>query len=127
MRNKGQLLLEVLIALTILGVVAVTVVRVSTRSVKSSRVAGNRKEALGFAKQKLQEVENEKTNDVILFFAGADGTTICGPLGGGGMYDCVISYTFDSPPDSNSVEVKVTISWETSSVSLDKIFTKTRL
>src|SRR3990167_964680 len=111
MRNKGQLLLEVLIALTILGMVAVTVVRVSTRSVKSSRVAGNRKEALGFAKQKLQEVENEKTNDVLLFFTGADGTTNCGPLGDGGMYDCEIVYAFNSPPDSNSVEVKVTIYW----------------
>jgi len=126
-QRGGQLLLEVLIALTILGLVAVAVVRVSTRSVKSSRVAGDRKVALDYAKEKLQEVENEKTNDVVSFFSGSDGTVNCGPLGVNNMFACEIVYDFNSPPDSESVEVEVNISWETSSISLNKIFTKTKL
>ncbi len=120
---KGQLLLEVLIALTILGLVAVAVAKVSTGSLKSSRVTGDRKEALDLAKQVLANVENEKVNNTILFFSGNSGTESCD----NGGYVCVVTYTYDSPPDSNSVTVEVKVTVDGNNVVLDKIFTKTRL
>ena len=129
--SVGQLLLEVLIALTILGLVAVAVVKVSTKSLKGARLTGDRKEALSLAKQVMVEVERRRGEDVTLFFTGSDGTENCGPLGENNEYSCTISYDFDSPPDSSNVEVKILIEWfegdGTSSVDLDKIFTKVRL
>lgn len=118
---KGQLLLEVLIALTILGIVAVAVVRVSTRSLLSSRVAGDRKEALDLAKQVLVNVEKEKNDDIAGFFTRTDLEEDCNTE----VYMCQVTYDFQETSDKVSVEVLVT--WEDNSVSLDKIFTKTRL
>jgi len=130
-RSGGQLLLEVLVALTILGVVAVAVVKVSTRSLKGARLAGNRKEALDLAKQVMVDVERERDDDIRLFFAGESGSENCGPLGDNDEYRCLVNYVFNSPPDSDSVEVEVLIEWEEdggmTSVDLKKVFTKTKL
>lgn len=118
---KGQLLLEVLVALTILGIVAVAVVRVSTRSLQSSRVAGDRKEALDLAKQVLTDVEKEKNDDIVVFFAKIVLEEDCSNE----VYVCQTTYDFQGTSDKVSVEVLV--SWEDHSVSLDKVFTKTKL
>lgn len=129
--TKGQLLLEVLIALTILGLVASAVARVSTRSLKGVRLSGDKQEALNFASQVLVDINEARSDNTALFFLGTDGTEDCGPLGSDSEYECEISYVFDSPPDSNSVSVKVEITWMEgdgmSNVTLDKVFTKTRL
>jgi|GEM_PF-1644230 hypothetical protein len=128
---KGQLLLEVLIALTVLGLVATTVVKVSTRSLKGVRISGDRQMALSFAGQVLIDIDEVRTDDTALFFSGASGTEDCGPLGDNSEYQCEISYVFNSPPDSSSVSVMVEISWAEgdgmSNVTLDKVLTKTRL
>ncbi len=118
--NKGQLLLEVLIALTILGVVAVAVVKISTRSLKSSRITGDRKEALDLAKQVLVDVEKEKENDITAFFLRTDLEDDCSNA----EYTCTTVYVFDG---TDKVSVNVLVEWTESSVSLDKVFTKTRL
>jgi type II secretory pathway pseudopilin PulG len=124
---KGQLLLEVLISLTILALVIIAVVKMSTRSVKSSRVTSDNKEALNLAEEVLMDVEKEKADNTILFFTGTDGTVDCGPLGDNDEYECLVNYVFDSPPDSDSVKVEALITWEEGEVVLNRIFTKTRL
>jgi len=119
----GQMLLEVLVALTVLVLVTVAVVGVSTRSLKSMRVAGNRQEALNLAKQVMVNIEKNKENDITGFFSGVNGTEDCSDVG----YVCETTYVFAT----DKVEVKVLVTWQEggrdSSVSLDKVFTKTRL
>ena len=118
---RGQLLLEVLVAVTVLGLVAVAVVKVSTRSLKGSRVSGDREEALGLAKQILVNVEKEKDEDVTAFFLRTDLEEDCST----GEYECTVVYDFGESDDR--VRVEVLVEREGSSVSLDKVFTKTRL
>jgi type II secretory pathway pseudopilin PulG len=129
--TRGQLLLEVLVALTILGVVAVAVVNVSTQSLKGARVVGDRQEALGLAEETLTGLEKERDEDLVNFFTKLDGSEDCGPMGENNEYDCTINYNFDSPPDSYSVEVNVVIEWPdgggSRSVELSRVFTKVRL
>lgn len=117
------MLLEVLVALTVLVLVTVAVVGVSTRSLKSMRVAGNRQEALNLAKQVMVNIEKNKENDITGFFSGVNGTEDCSDVG----YVCETTYVFAT----DKVEVKVLVTWQEggrdSSVGLDKVFTKTRL
>lgn len=118
------MLLEVLVALTVLVLVTVAVVGVSTRSLKSVRVAGNRQEALSLAKQVMVNVEKVRKDDVTAFFARGNGTEDCSDVD----YVCEITYVFAG---ADKVEVGVLVTWQEggrdSSVSLDKVFTKTRL
>ena len=118
---KGQLLLEGLVALTILGIVAVAVVRVSTRSVKTSRGTGDRQEALSLAKQVLVDVEKEKEDDIMTFFSRSILEEDCS----NSDYVCTTTYDFEGT--DNKVRVEVLVEWEETSVGLSKIFTKTKL
>lgn len=126
-QRDGQMLIEVLVALTVLVLVTVAVANVSTKSLKSVRVANNKQEALTLAKTVLDGIEKDKLTDIKGFFTGGNGDEDCSS----GEYTCVAGYTFDSPPDSNKVEVEVKVTWQESgrdfSVSLNRVFTKVRL
>lgn len=71
MNNKGQLLLEVIIALVVMSMVAAGLIRVSTEAVKDARFAGEQSKAKSLAQKKISEIidyENKSPED---FWGGA--------------------------------------------------------
>lgn len=122
---EGQFLLEVLIAVTLVMLVLVAAVKISTRSVKNVRVAGNQLEATKLAEEKLVEIVEDKERSIEAFFETGFVGYDCGPLGGSGEYDCQVSYT---EADADSVKVAVEVSWEeggsTLSVSVSRLLLK---
>jgi len=114
--SRGQFLLEVLIAVTLMMLVLVAAVRVSTHSIKNVRVAGDQLEATKLAEEKLAEIIEDKERAINEFFDQGFVSYDCGPLGEVGEYDCQVYYT---GADVDSVEVTVEVSWLEGSSILD--------
>lgn len=113
---EGQFLLEVLIAVTLVMLVLVAAVKISTRSVKNVRVAGDQLEATKLAEEKLAEIIEDKERSIESFFETGFVSYDCGPLGDSSEYDCQVYYT---EADADSVKVMVEVSWEEGGSTLD--------
>jgi len=107
-KDRGQFLLEVLIAVTLVMLVLVAAVRVSTHSVKNVRVAGDQLEATKLAEERLAEIIENKERTIETFFDQEFVSYDCGPLGEMNEYDCQVYYTGLS---EDGVEVTVEVSW----------------
>lgn len=114
--SRGQFLLEVLIAVTLVMLVLVAAVRVSTHSVKNVRVAGDQLEATKLAEEELAKIIEDKERAIDSFFDQGFVSYDCGPLGEVGEYDCQVYYT---GVGADSVEVTVEVSWLEGSSILD--------
>ena len=128
MKDTGQLLVEVLVAVTLVVLVLVAAVNVTTKSARNTRVLGDKLEATRFAEIKLDEVLIDKEVEVEDFFDNQRSDGSCGTYGTDDEYSCEIDYQYNEVVDADRVEVVVTISWlegdQTYEVAINKVFTK---
>lgn len=123
MKAKGQMLVELVVGVGIIIVVLVGMVILSTQSVKTGRVSGNRGEATAFAEAELELVKKTRDEDVAAFFS-LEGPQVCitgsEPKAG---YSCESNYELDQPED-DQMTVSVTINWSDGSVTIQTILAK---
>lgn len=128
--GKGQTLVEVIVAVGVIGLVLTGIVLAASSGLKTSRVARERFEARRLASSKLEEVRNERNTDPASFFAESKAgssfeegpETIEGNLA---SYERTVSYDYTA--DGDEVEVTVEVEWgsdPTFSVSETTILTQ---
>lgn len=122
----GQLLVEVLIALTVITVALVATLSVSIRAIRVGRTARNRLEAIRYAESAIEQLKRSKESDQETFFANKV-CPFCGPYGVDNIYQC----RFDCNFSADDVSVKASITWKEAgsdvSVNLETVLTKARL
>lgn len=121
MKNNGQMLVELVVGIGIIILVLVGVVLLSTQSVKTARVSGNRGEATALAERELELVRKDRDNDKDAFFA-ISGSRVCqsGAVPKAG-YTCTSVYTNTA---GDRMEVAATIGWSDGSVTIYTELTK---
>lgn len=120
--DKGQMLVEVMVALGIITTALVFAVSAATQSQRNARYVQNEMEANKHANAVIERLRNTKDSNPDNFFSA--GT--CGACSGvPAFYSCSLSCTFVG---GNRANVTVTVSWEeagsTRSVRLPTILTK---
>jgi len=109
-RKSGQMLVELLIGIGIVLTVLIGVVALSTQTVKTGRVSGNRSEASALAEAEMELIRKEREVNKEVFF-NYQGLIDCfsGDIPKEG-YACKALYR----PDANktTMEVTVKISWQ---------------
>lgn len=124
--NKGQTLVEVIVAVGVVGLVLTGIVLSATFGLKTSRVARERFEARRILQSKLESIRDERNSDPGEFFSdnkvgsfieeGPD--VITGNLA---VYNRSVSY--DYSVGGNEVEVAVEVVWEDFKVSETTVLT----
>jgi type II secretory pathway pseudopilin PulG len=121
MRNKGQMLIELVVGIAVIIVVLIAVVSLSTQTVKTSRVSGNRGEATALADKELELVRKDRDNDSAAFFV-LSGAREC--LSGAEPqegYTCESDYVNTA---GDQMAVAVRIGWSDGSVTIQTELTK---
>ncbi len=125
--RKGQMLLEVVLALAIVTVVMVALVQLSTRSVKNSDYSRSQAEATSYASEAMEWIRSDRNTKG---WGAWWNDHPCGPT-----CDVVIGNGYTVHADINQVPgmpqqmtVSVTVSWDQGGVShsakQDAIFTQ---
>lgn len=114
MKNKGQMLIEIIIAVGVLVLVLVGVSDLMTRSQRVSSYQGKRDEALSIAKEILNDYRLQKENDPQNFADTVIGLSrdVCVV---GKDYSCTVTVT----KNATSVNLFVSVSWVDGANTLD--------
>jgi type II secretory pathway pseudopilin PulG len=122
LKNKGQLLIEILVALAVVTVALVVSMAAVSSATKVSRVARQRLEATKYAEKVLEVLRRERDRDPETFFDKAV-CGLCGPFGTNLEFACQLSCSFTT----TDVQATVEILWESSQVSLSTVLSKYKL
>lgn len=106
MKQRGQSLIEVLVAVGIIVFALVGTIAATTRAVKTARVAANQTEAGKYASLVIEQIQKQKHDDSEAFFDQRDCGSY-GPFGDEGEYEAVVTCDFVA----DEVAVKVRVSW----------------
>jgi type II secretory pathway pseudopilin PulG len=109
-KTSGQMLVELLIGIGIVLTLLVGVAVLSTQTVKTSRVSGDRSEASALAEAEMELVRKDReTNKEVFFNKEGEGVCLSGVTPKEG-YACEVVYRPDG--SGTTMEVTVTISWQ---------------
>ena len=117
MKEKGQSLIEVLVALSIVALIILGLVKASTVSINNSDFSQNQTVAVGLAQKKVSEIISLKNSDPVGFFTSLP--TFSDEMDASNQF-CLKSSLSDitseilpSPPSgSKMAKVLVTVYWE---------------
>ncbi len=106
MKNKGQMLIEIVVAVGVLALVLIGVSDLMTRSARVSGYQAKRDEANSIARELLNDYRIQKENDPDNFEDIASGLSreVCVE---GKDYSCLVTVT----KNTGSVDLLVTVSW----------------
>ena len=107
--EKGQSLLEVLVALAIVVIVILALVGVTTVSIRNATFAKNRALATKYAQEWMEEARKSRDEDSISFFI--DGSCYVSDTPG------IFSRVRTCALDGDTMTVEVTVSWSEGGVS----------
>jgi len=108
--STGQSLIEVVIAIGVVGLVLTSMVFVSTLGIKTSRVAKERVEARHLVGNKLEEVRRTRDEDPEAFFA--TGTYSDAPIQTGTNPTYTLTTTYTQVVAGEQYEITVEATWE---------------
>lgn len=125
---RGQMFIELIVAVGVITVALVGVIAMSTQSVKVQKASGNRGEATNLANRNLEEIRNLKNRNVVGFFNPTPtivpAPPAC-PITAASVYSCSVSYVLTG---TDEMKVTVTVSWaegsNTMNVVVNSILTK---
>lgn len=132
MKEKGQLLIETLIALAVINVALVALLSVSIKAIRVSRTSRNRLEAIKYAEGVIEGQKRIKESNQDSFFTLRSCPSSCGSFGGG-IYTCtaICAWTPVLPQPADTLTIRVTMSWDEGGrsldVTLDSVLTKAKL
>lgn len=112
--NNGQTLVEVIVAVAVIGLVLTGIVLAVTSGLKTSRVSRERFEARRIVETELEDIRSERNNDPGSFFAdeNAGDTIEVGPdVVEGNLTSYQKTVTYDYEADGREVEVTVVVGW----------------
>lgn len=106
MKNKGQMLIEVVVSVGILALVLIGVSDLMTRSQRQSEFQAKKEEAMEVAKGLLNDYRLQKEADPTTFLDNVAGINrdICVE---GKEFSCVVEVT----KGSSSADLNITVSW----------------
>lgn len=126
LKDRGQLLIEILVALAVVTLALVVSLTAVTNATKVSRATRQRLEATKYGEKVLEILRRERDTDQETFF-GLSTCGLCGPFGSNQEYSCQLTCIFTA----SEVEATVVISWEnsgtSSNVSLSTVLSKYKL
>lgn len=122
LKHRGQLLIEILVALAVVTLALVVSMAALSSATKVSRVARQRLEATKYAEKVLEVLRRERDRDQETFFSVST-CGLCGPFGNNQEFACQLSCSFSA----SEVQATVEITWESSVVSLSTVLTKYKL
>lgn len=111
---EGQTLVEVVVAVAVIGLVLTGIVMAVTSGLKTSRVSRERFEARRIVGSQLEDIRSERNNDPASFFAdgNAGDTIVVGPdVVEGNLTSYQKTVTYDYSADGKEVEVTVDVEW----------------
>lgn len=124
--EKGQLLIEVLIALAVINLALVSLLSVSIKAIRVGRTSRNRLEAVKYAEGVIEALKRTKESNQDSFYLTQPCPT-CGPFGANNIYTCSATCAWTS----DRLTVRVKVSWtegdSSPSVTLDSVLTKAKL
>ncbi len=117
--NKGQMLLEVTVAVGLMVLVLVAAAKLTTQSIKTSRIRIDRQQASKMVNACLNMAREEKDNNVSEFFMdGYEYKTRCSCQG---VSNATCSITFypaeTAPGEAKKVYVVVYVNWDDNGVA----------
>ena len=92
MKNKGQTLIEVIVAIAVMGVVLTSMVLVATIGIKSARLAKERSEARHLVGNRLEQARRDRDGDPETCFGAGTRTDVPENVGSGPVYTVTTSY-----------------------------------
>lgn len=106
--NKGQTLVEIVVAIGVMGLILTSMVMVATIGIKTSRVAKERVEARHLMENRLEEVRRSRDTNPETFFG--TGTYSDAPvlMGSNPEYSLTTTYTEIVPGEQYEITVDVT-------------------
>ncbi len=106
MKNKGQMLIEVVVSVGILALVLIGVSDLMTRSQRQSEFQTKKDDAMEVAKSLLNDYRSQKEMDPVTFLDNVVGINraVCIE---GKDFSCVVEVT----KGSSSVDLNITVSW----------------
>ncbi len=107
--EKGQSLVEVIVAIAVVGVVLVSMVLSATIGIKTSRIARDRSEARHLVENRQEEVRRERDLNQETFFLMGTRVDPVTKIGTTPEYSLTTSYTEMVPGEKYQVEVSA--SW----------------
>ena len=107
-KKQGQSLVEVVVAIGVMGLVLTSMVMAVTIGIKTTRVAKERVEARHLIENRLEEARRERDTDPDSFFGLGNRTDPTEQVGTNPMYSLTTSYTEIVPGEQIEVEVEVT-------------------
>lgn len=121
--HNGQMLIEVVVALGIIGLVLVGVSDLMTRSVGVVNFQRQKSEALSIINKRLTDYKRDRDTDSESFYASA-GDSVIDPCEAGKSYKCIVTMT----KTADSVNILITAEWlnggKTYSTSLSQSLTR---
>ena len=106
--NEGQSLVEVVVAIGVMGLVLTSMVMAVTIGIKTTRVAKERVEARHLIENRLEEARRERDTDPDGFFELGSRTDPTQQVGTNPVYNLTTYYTEVVPGEQIEVEVEVT-------------------
>ncbi len=124
--RRGQMLLEVVLALAIVTVVMVALVQLSTRSIKNSDFSRSQTEATSYANEAMEWIRTDRnTKGWGAWWNDHPCGPTCGDMGNGYTRDATFTPSDGSP---QTMTISVTVTWDQGGVShaakQDAIFTQ---
>lgn len=125
--HRGQTLIEIVMAIGIIGLVLVGVSDLMTRSIRVVSFQKQKDEALIIIKKMLIDYKAARDTDPEGFYTAIDNATI-DPCVANSVYKCVV--TVDKPPTLDSVNISILAEWldggKTYSVTLSQSLTRSQ-
>lgn len=106
--KEGQSLVEIVVAIGVMGLVLTSMVMAVTIGIKTTRVAKERVEARHLIENRLEEARRERDTDPDGFFGLGNRTDPTEQVGANPVYSLTTSYTEIVPGEQIEVEVEVT-------------------
>jgi len=105
-KEKGQSLIEVILALSVVVIILVGLIRVAVVSMRNARYARDEAQATQYAQQSIEEarrLRDEQGNDFFVDSSCNDGPE---------TIDVIFTRERDCNLDGSNMEVMVTVGWE---------------
>lgn len=109
-KNQGQSLIEIIVAVAVLGVALVSIVLTATVGLKASRVASERSYARHLVENELEDIRRIRDMDPTTFFSLGSRTDPPEDFGTAPVYTMTTVYTELVAQEQYEIEVEV--SWE---------------
>ena len=104
--HKGQMLIELMIALSVVMMTLVALVQISTKSLSNAGFSQKQAVAESFVSREMEMIRSTKNKSWDTFYANTTNETNVAIAGT--EFTKTITYT---KPDANTVTVTVTVSW----------------